>query len=47
MNPLLVVKENEKYKIIYGNNRYLIGLELGFKVFQIKILHNEKVLTIT
>jgi ParB-like chromosome segregation protein Spo0J len=47
INPLLVVKENEKYKIIYGNNRYLIGLDLGFKEFPIKILPNEEVLTIT
>ena len=31
VNPLLCVQEGERYKICIGNNRYLAGLELGYK----------------
>ena len=46
INPLLVVKDGDKYKVVYGNNRYLAGLELGFTEFPIKVLKNEEVSTI-
>jgi hypothetical protein len=41
-----VVEDGDRYKVIYGNNRYLAGVELGLKEFPIKILKNEKVPTI-
>tara|TARA_X000001388_G_C2162113_1_gene96543 strand:+ start:349 stop:519 length:171 start_codon:yes stop_codon:yes gene_type:complete len=43
---LLVVEDGDRYKVVYGNNRYLAGLELGLKEFPIKILKNEEVPTI-
>jgi ParB-like chromosome segregation protein Spo0J len=46
INPLLVVKDGDKYKVVYGNNRYLAGVELGLTEFPIHILPNEKVPTI-
>ena len=46
INPLLVVEDSDKYKVVYGNNRYLAGLELGFTEFPIKVLKNEEVSTI-
>ena len=46
INPLLVVEEGDKYKVVYGNNRYLAGVELSLKEFPIKILPNEEVSTI-
>jgi len=46
INPLLVVEDGDRYKVLYGNNRYLAGLELGLKEFPIKILENEEVPTI-
>jgi hypothetical protein len=46
INPLLVVEDGAMYKVVYGNNRYLAGVELGLKEFPIKILKNEEVLTI-
>ena len=46
INPLLVVEDGDKYKVVYGNNRYLAGVELGLKEFPIKILKNEEVSTI-
>ena len=46
INPLLVVEDGDKYKVVYGNNRYLSGLELGFTEFPIQILKNDKVTTI-
>ena len=46
INPLLVVEDGDRYKVVYGNNRYLAGVELGLKEFPIKILKNEKVPTI-
>lgn len=46
INPLLVVEEGDKYKVVYGNNRYLSGIELGFKEFPIQVLPNEEIPTI-
>ena len=46
INPLLVVEEGDKYKIVYGNNRYLSGIELGFAEFPIQVLKDGKVDTI-
>ena len=46
INPLLVVEDGDKYKVVYGNNRYLSGLELGFTEFPIRILKNDEVPTI-
>ena len=46
VNPLLVVEDGDRYKVVYGNNRYLAGVELGLKEFPIKILKNEEVSTI-
>jgi len=46
INPLLVVKDKNRYKVVYGNNRYLSGLELGFTEFPIKVLKDEKINTI-
>ena len=47
INPLLVVEDEDRYKVVYGNNRYLSGLELGFTEFPIQVLKNDKVSTIT
>ena len=46
INPLLVVEDKDKYKVVYGNNRYLSGLELGFTEFPIQVLKNDEVPTI-
>ena len=46
INPLLVVEDGDKYKVVYGNNRYLSGLELGFTEFPIQVLKNDEVQTI-
>ena len=46
INPLLVVEDGDKYKVLYGNNRYLSGLELGFKEFPIQVLKDDEVPTI-
>ena len=46
INPLLVVEDEEKYKVVYGNNRYLAGVELGLKEFPIEILENDDPITI-
>ena len=46
VNPLLVVKEGDRYKVVYGNNRYLAGLELGFTEFPVQVLPNEEIPTI-
>lgn len=48
INPLLVVEDGngDRYKVVYGNNRYLAGVELGLKEFPIKILKNDEVPTI-
>ena len=41
VNPLLCIQEGEKYKICIGNNRYLAGLELGYKEMPVKIITSE------
>ena len=46
INPLLVVKDKNKYKIVYGNNRFLAGVELGLKEFPVEVLKDEEVRTI-
>jgi ParB-like chromosome segregation protein Spo0J len=46
INPLLVVEDRDRYKVVYGNNRYLSGLELGFTEFPIQVLKNDEVSTI-
>ena len=46
INPLLVVEDGDRYKVLYGNNRYLSGLELGFTEFPIQVLENDEVSTI-
>jgi len=46
INPLLVVEDGDKYKVVCGNNRYLSGLELGFTEFPIQVLKDEEVNTI-
>ena len=46
INPLLVVEDGDRYKVVYGNNRYLSGLELGFTEFPIQVLKNDEVTTI-
>jgi ParB-like chromosome segregation protein Spo0J len=37
INPLITVKEDDKYKILAGNNRFLAGSELGYTEFPIKV----------
>mgnify|MGYP003630303064 CR=1 FL=1 len=46
INPLLVIKQEDRYKVVYGNNRYLAGLELGFKEFDVEVLQNDNIFTI-
>ena len=46
INPLLVVEDGDIYKVVYGNNRYLAGLELGFTEFPIQVLKDEEANTI-
>ncbi len=46
VNPILVVKDGDKYKVVFGNNRYLAGKELGFKEFYIEVISDEEVSTI-
>jgi len=41
VNPLLCIQEGERYKICIGNNRYLAGLELGYKEMPVKIVTSE------
>ena len=41
INPLLCIKEGERYKCCIGNNRYLAALELGIKEVPIKIITSE------
>ncbi len=47
INPLLVVEDGDRYKVVCGNNRYLSGLELGFTQFPIQVLKDEEINTIT
>ena len=47
INPLLVVADsNGKYAVVYGNNRFLAGCELGYEEFPVKILPDNKTETI-
>ncbi len=46
INPLLVVDNGDKYEVVYGNNRYLSGLELGIQEFPIQVLKDGEVKTI-
>ena len=41
VNPLLCIQEGERYKICIGNNRYLAGLELGYKEMPVKVVTSE------
>jgi len=41
INPLLCIEEGERYKICIGNNRYLAGLELGYKEMPVKVVTSE------
>jgi len=41
INPLLCIKEGERYKICVGNNRYRAAHELGIKKVPIKIVMSE------
>ena len=41
INPLLCIQEGELYKICIGNNRYLAGLELGYKEMPVKVVTSE------
>jgi len=41
INPLITIKENDKYKILAGNNRFLAGLELGYTEFPVKVITEE------
>tara|TARA_Y100000385_G_scaffold219996_1_gene229532 strand:+ start:213 stop:476 length:264 start_codon:yes stop_codon:yes gene_type:complete len=46
INPLLVVKDENKYKVVYGNNRFLAGVELDLKEFPVEVLKDDEVKTI-
>jgi len=46
INPLLVVEDNDKYKVVYGNNRYLVAVELGYEEIPIQVLKDEDKKTI-
>jgi len=41
VNPLLCIQEGDRYAICIGNNRYLAGLELGYKEMPVKIVTSE------
>ena len=41
INPLICTKEEERYKVCIGNNRFLAGVELGFKEFDIVVVPDE------
>ena len=46
INPLIVIPKENRYAVLYGNNRYLAGVELGHKEFPIKIVNKEDPKTI-
>ena len=46
INPLLVVEDNDKYKVVYGNNRYLVAEESGYEEIPIQVLKDEDKKTI-
>jgi len=41
INPLICTKDGERYKVCVGNNRFLAGVELGFKEFDIVVVPDE------
>ena len=41
INPLLCIQEGDRYAICIGNNRYLAGLELGYKEMPVKVVTSE------
>jgi len=41
VNPLLCIKEGERYKCCIGNNRYLAALELGIKEVPVQVITSE------
>ena len=41
INPLICTKDGERYKVCVGNNRFLAGVELGFKEFDIVVVLDE------
>ena len=41
VNPLLCIQEGDRYKCCIGNNRYLAGLELGYKEMRVKVVTSE------
>jgi ParB-like chromosome segregation protein Spo0J len=41
INPLICTQDGERYKVCVGNNRFLAGVELGFKEFDIVIVPDE------
>ena len=43
INPILCIKENNMYKICIGMRRFISGLELGMKEFEVKVLPNDNV----
>jgi len=43
VNPLICVKDGDKYKVCVGNNRFLAGCELGFKEFDIVVVPDESI----
>ena len=43
INPILCIKENDIYKICIGMRRFIVGLELGIKEFEVKVLPNDSV----
>tara|TARA_R100001510_G_C7569440_1_gene146427 strand:- start:19 stop:189 length:171 start_codon:yes stop_codon:yes gene_type:complete len=36
-----VVEDNDRYKVVYGNNRYLAAEELGHEEIPIQVLKDE------
>tara|TARA_R100001132_G_C3231157_1_gene65721 strand:+ start:445 stop:705 length:261 start_codon:yes stop_codon:yes gene_type:complete len=41
INPLICTREGERYKVCVGNNRFLAGVELNFKEFDIVVVPDE------
>jgi len=41
INPLLCIREGDRYKCCIGNNRWLAAHELGYKEVPIKVITSE------
>ena len=41
INPLICIQKGDCYAICMGNNRYLAGLELGYKEMPVKVVTSE------